>query len=86
VAAIEPGGDPPSLPRKSKPLLRSRPAIYTTPKQLVKMLKRQAKLEEKCRHAPLDPHTCPYLVDTLKDKRTKCRCCEACQELCANQI
>ncbi|MBA0085891.1 MAG: hypothetical protein HRJ53_12910 [Acidobacteria bacterium Pan2503] len=57
-----------------------------TPKQLVAALKRQAKRESSCKHVKLDPHACPYLIEILKDKRTKCRCCVACQAFCASKI
>jgi len=52
---------------------------------LIKMLQRN-RGREPCKHAKLDPHTCPYLVDVLNDKRTKCRCCDKCQEFCADEI
>ena len=59
--------------------------IDVTPKQLIKMLQRN-RGREPCKHAKLDPHTCPYLVNVLNDKRTKCRCCGDCEKACAAEI
>ncbi|MBA0089144.1 MAG: hypothetical protein HRJ53_29490 [Acidobacteria bacterium Pan2503] len=64
---------------------RDRSATRVTPKQLIRMLEHLRKRTH-CKHKPLDPHTCPYLEDVLEDKRTKCRCCEMCQLLCAEEI
>ncbi len=45
--------------------------------------------EEKCKcgaPASEEPHTCPYQYDVHNDREYECRCCERCQQNCADDI
>ena len=46
-------------------------------------------MHENCRYGNPpsgEPHTCPYAEDVCEDSTTLCRCCERCQEDCADSI
>lgn len=69
--------------RKGAALFRANKKVAT-----ISTLARPVHLEA-CEHSKgrhNKPHPCPYLEDLNGDKKTKCRCCKGCQQLCADNL
>ena len=40
-----------------------------------------------CKHGgSIKPHTCPFQYDVHGDRESLCRCCEECEQECADNI
>ena len=39
-----------------------------------------------CDHEQVAPHLCPYQLDVNNDQDYRCRCCDECEQECADDI